>query len=75
MTRDPWMSTAEAADMLGLSTRQVQRLAADGVIPHRPRWGDQTWYALDRAAVEALAGMSHLSHPSRSRVPDDAEGE
>ena len=78
MTPPDWISTSDAADMLGVSARQVQRLARDGVIPHRARWGDQTWYQLDRATVERLAGMSHpsdTSHMSRSRVPDDATGQ
>ncbi len=78
MTPPDWIGTGEAADLLGVSARQVQRLARDGVIPHRARWGDQTWYQLDRATVERLARMSHpsqMSQASRSRVPDDKSGE
>lgn len=73
-----WISTSDAADLLGVSARQVQRLAAAGVLPHRPRYGDLAWYQLDRRTVERLAGVSHpsdTSQMSRSRVPDDTTGE
>jgi excisionase family DNA binding protein len=67
MTR--WCRSSEAARMLGVSTRTVQRLAEAGVLPGW-RFGHASWWRFDRRALERLTSDAELSRLSRLASPE-----
>ena len=64
-----WCRSSEAARILGVSTRTVQRLAADARIPGW-RIGHASWWTFDRATIERLARDADLSRLSRLATPE-----
>jgi excisionase family DNA binding protein len=55
------ITTGEAADILGVSRRQVSRLVLDKSLTPTRRIGNNRWYLLDRADVERLAEARTVS--------------
>jgi excisionase family DNA binding protein len=71
-----WCRSTEAARILGVSRRTVQRLAEAGALPG-VRFGRATWWRFDRRALERLAGdaaLARLTRLSRSGNPDETLG-
>jgi len=63
------MTTTEAAELLGVSGRQVRRLAHERRLS-LARFGP--WLVLDRAEVEALAAERRSNPPRRGRPRREA---
>lgn len=66
-----WCRSSEAARMLGVSTRTVQRLAEAGVL-RGWRFGRASWWRFDRSDLERLTQDLDLSRLSRLATPDPA---
>ena len=64
-----WVRSAEAARILGVSTRTVQRLAEAGALPG-VRFGRSTWWRFDRRALERITADANLSRLARLASPE-----
>lgn len=53
MSQQEWLSTAEAARLLGVSERRLRAMIARGQL-HAWRWGKRARWHIPRAAVERV---------------------
>ena len=61
-TEKQWLTSREAAELLGLSRRHVAQLVSDGKLRSDPEW-DGYGHRISRESVEAYAAVEHKTGP------------